>query len=224
MQEWDDYWAGNIKFHNVAFDHIATLYRKYIIKPYLKKYMHQYFPGKVLLLHAGCGGGQVEDGIENTNTIIGMDISKNAILRYKENHPNPNLIQGNITALGLKTESIDGIYNLGVMEHFSETEIHTILLEFKRILKLDGTVILFWPPKYGSTVIALKGIHYVYNNILHKNIRLHPLEPSLVRSQNQVKQLINDVGFKIISYDFSIKDFFTQTVIVIKKTNHPQNS
>jgi ubiquinone/menaquinone biosynthesis C-methylase UbiE len=218
MQEWDTYWSGNIKFHNVAFDHIATLYRKYIIKPYLKKYINSYFPGNATLLHAGCGGGQVEDKTTSNNTVIGMDISKNAISLYEKYHINPNLIHGDIMAIGLKNESVDGIYNLGVMEHFSEPEIQLIMHEFKRILKPDGTIILFWPPKYGSTVITLKCIHFIYNNILHKNIQLHPLEPSLVRSQKQVESIIKKSGLNIISYHFSITDLFTQTVIIIKKT------
>jgi len=122
MKEWDEYWAKAPKTHNRVYDRIAVFYRKYIIKPYLKRYFSRYFPGKQAIHHAGCGSGQVEEGIIDADSVIGFDISGNALSLYKKNHPGSNLILGDIMATAFREESLDGIYNLGVMEHFSEEE------------------------------------------------------------------------------------------------------
>ena len=174
MQEWDTYWAKDQKAYNTIYDSVAVFYRKYIIKPYLGRYFKKYFTSDSTILHAGCGGGQVEEGFDASFTIIGMDISHNALSLYRRCHDRSNLILGDITTIGIKDETIDGIYNLGVMEHFSEDEIHTIFREFHRIIKKNGVIVVFWPPKFGLTVIALRFGHFFLNSILQKNVQLHP--------------------------------------------------
>lgn len=217
MTEWDDYWNKKHELHNKVYDKIAVQYRKYIIKPYLKKYITIHFKKDSVLLHAGCGGGQVEDDINNTYTIIGMDMSQSALKLYKLNHNNPNLICCDIGKTGLKTESIDGIYNLGVMEHSTKEEIHTILLEFNRILKPDGTAILFVPPEYGSTVIFFKIVHYILNDILKKNIYFQPPEINRVQSRKWTEDIIKNTGFWLSEFNFESDDLYTHVAIVLKK-------
>jgi SAM-dependent methyltransferase len=219
MSEWDEYWAKAPKTHNRVYDRIAVFYRKHIIRPYLKRYFSRYFPGKQVILHAGCGSGQVEEGIIDPGSVIGLDISPNALSLYRISHPASDLMLGDIMATGFRDESFDGIYNLGVMEHFSEEEIHRILIEFRRILKKEGTIILFWPPRYGATVIFLSGVHFFYNSVLGKNVRLHPPEPSLVRSGRYAEDLANKAGFRMSTYDFGIGDLFTYAVVVLKKAD-----
>jgi SAM-dependent methyltransferase len=217
MSEWDEYWAKAPKTHNRIYDRIAVFYRKYIIRPYLSRFFSRYFSGKPAILHAGCGGGQVEEGIIGTCSVIGLDISGNALALYKKNHPASDVILGDIMATGFRDESFDGIYNLGVMEHFSEDEIHRILSEFRRVLKKEGVIILFWPPEYGATVMFLKGVHFLFNTVLGKNIRLHPPEPSLIRSRSHTETLVNKAGFRMRSYDFGAGDLFTYAVVVLEK-------
>jgi SAM-dependent methyltransferase len=217
MNEWDDYWAKSPETHNRVYDRIAVFYRKYIIRPYLKRFLSHYFEKKPALLHAGCGGGQVEEGVIDPDAVTALDISANALSLYKENHPGSGLVRGDIMATGFRAGSFDGIYNLGVMEHFSEEEINRILSEFYRVLKQEGVVILFWPPRYGATVIFLGAVHFLYNSVLGKNVRLHPPEPSLIRSRSHVETLVNRAGFRMRSYDFGTGDLFTYAVIVLEK-------
>ncbi|MDO9036406.1 MAG: class I SAM-dependent methyltransferase [Methanoregula sp.] len=219
MQEWDGYWAKDQQAHNRIYDKIAVFYRRYIIKPYLKKYFSKYFLKKLIILHAGCGGGQVEEGIIDSQSVIGLDISVNALTLYRKNHCDSPLILGDISKISIRNESLDGIYNLGVMEHFSEEQINHIFLEFHRILKKNGKIILFWPPRYGTTVIFLKCVHYFFNSLLGKKIQLHPLEPSLIRSKKQVEKIVQLAGFKLKEYNFSLADFYTYAVIVLEKAD-----
>jgi len=217
MNEWNTYWDEKSKLHNQLYDQIAIQYRKYIIKPYLKKYIHNHFCDGAILLHAGCGGGQVEDDINDKFIIIGIDKSSSALKLYKLNHDNPNLIHGDILTIGIKNESVDGIYNLGVMEHSTKKEIHTILLEFNRILKPNGTVILFVPPEYGSTVIFFKILHYIVNTILKQNISFQPPEINRVQSRKWTENIIKNTGFIITEFNFELDDLFTHVAIVLKK-------
>lgn len=218
MDDWDNYWTKKQKIHMDAYDCIAIYYRKFIIKPYLKKYITKYFDKNSKILHAGCGSGQVEEEIEGaTFPVIGMDISPNALEVYRRYHTDPNLILGDILAIAIKGESLDGIYNLGVMEHFSENEMHTILLEYHRILKPDGVAVLFIPPEYGSTVFFFKIVHYVLNSVLKRNIYFQPPEPSRVKSKRWIAWIIQSAGFELIETGFAPNDFFTYMVVVIKK-------
>jgi len=219
MQEWDTYWAKDQKSYNTIYDSIAVFYRKYIIKPYLGRYFNKYFTRDSVILHAGCGGGQVEEGFNESFAIIGMDISCNALLLYRRYHDRSSLILGDITTIGIKNETLDGIYNLGVMEHFSEDEIHTIFREFHRTLKKNGVVVVFWPPKFGLTVIALRFGHFFLNSVLRKNVQLHPPEPSLIRSRAQVTRIVKDAGFNLKEMNFSPADAYTYMVIVMEKMN-----
>lgn len=217
MQEWDKYWAKDQRVHNYIYDCVAVFYRKHIIRPCLKRYFDTYFTTHSVILHAGCGGGQVEEEFEMSTTITGMDISRNALTLYSRYHRGASLILGDITSIGIKDESLDGIYNLGVMEHFSEDEIHTILQEFHRILKKEGVIVLFWPPTFGLTVIVLKIGHFFLNSVLRKNVQLHPPEPGLIKSRAHVEQIVKKAGFGLKEINFSLADAYTYMVVVMEK-------
>jgi ubiquinone/menaquinone biosynthesis C-methylase UbiE len=219
MIEWDYYWTRKQTSLHSLYDRIAVFYRQNIIKPHLERFICKYMRPGGIILHAGCGGGQVEEEITDSFTIIGMDISFNAIALYKKIHTEPNLIAGDILSIGIKEGSLDGIYNLGVMEHFSEDEIDRILREFHRIVKKDGVIILFWPPEYGSTVIFFKGVHFFLNSVLRRNIFFQPPEPSRIQSKKWVEEKVTKAGFSLEEISFRFEDFFTNMVVVIRKTN-----
>jgi hypothetical protein len=90
-------------------------------------------------------------------------------------------------------------------------------LEFHRVLKKKGIVILFWPPKYGLTVIILRGVHFFLNSVLDENIHLHPPEPSLIKSKKEIERLAEKAGFGVREINFGIADLFTYIVIVMEK-------
>ena len=76
---------------------------------------------------------------------------------------------------------------------------------------------LFWPPVYGLSVIALRIIHFVLNQVLRRNIRLHPPEPGKMRSRRQIQKLLDESGFDLNSLSFGIRDAFTHAVVVAAK-------
>jgi SAM-dependent methyltransferase len=58
-------------------------------------------------------------------------------------HPD---IEGTLTDMDdVATESVDAIYSAHNIEHVFPHEVHTVLLEFHRVLKQDGIVVLTCP-------------------------------------------------------------------------------
>jgi SAM-dependent methyltransferase len=108
------------------------------------------------------------------------------------------------------------------MEHFEEDQLRQILAEFNRTLKPGGRLVLFWPPVYGLSVIALRIIHFVLNRVMRRNVQLHPPEPSKVRSRRQIQKLLGESDFDLETFSFGIRDAFTYAVIVAAKRPTPK--
>ena len=217
-QDWDIYWAEKDKTGSAVYDFLAGIYRRLIVKNILNHFIKKHFSQGISVLHAGCGSGQVDVDISKHINITALDISKNALHIYKKVHgKNAKTIQGNIFNLPFQDASFDGVYNLGVLEHFTQDEIQKILLEFKRVLKSNGRIIVLWPPTFGFTVFILDTAHFVLNKIFRMKIKLHPDEITRVKSRRHAVDTFERAGFTVIEYYFGLRDIFTQAVIVANK-------
>ncbi len=122
-------------------------------------------------------------------------------------------VKADLFETGFRNASFDGLYNLGVMEHFVSSEIDDFLSEFHRIVKPRGRIVLFWPPEFGLSVMVLQCIHFVLNDLLGRDIHLHPPEPSRVKSRRQIRELLRKNGFELERFDFGVGDLYTHAVI-----------
>jgi dolichol-phosphate mannosyltransferase len=218
-QGWDSYWANkDNKPVYLAYDLAAAFYRKFIIRPSLNRMLRKYFSVQANVLHAGCGSGQVDTDVGAVLRITALDISPIALGIYRKANPHhESLMHGSIFAISVPSGTFDGIYNLGVMEHFTEDEILRIMSEFRRVLKPGGRVVLFWPPEFGLSVFALKVIHFVLNNLMKKEVSLHPPEISRLQSRSQAVDFLRRSGFSLKDYVFGPRDAFTYVVLVGEK-------
>lgn len=215
-QGWDGYWANkDNKPVYLAYDLAAAFYRKFIIRPSLNRMLRKYFSVQANVLHAGCGSGQVDRDVGAVLRITALDISPIALGIYRKANPrHESLVHGSIFSIPVQDGTFDGVYNLGVMEHFTEDEILQIMSEFRRVLKPRGRVVLFWPPEFGLSVFALKVIHFVLNDLMKKEVSLHPPEISRLQSRNQAVDLLRRSGFALKDYVFGPRDAFTYVVLV----------
>lgn len=217
-KEWDKYWTKKKTSSQAIYRLVASFYRKFLIKNSLNFFLQKEFKKQAMLLHAGSGSGQVDEDVKKSFDITALDISTEALKLYKfYNGFSSKTLKASIFEIPVKDKTYDGIYNLGVHEHFSGSENEKILKEFRRVLKDDGKIVLFWPPKFSLSVNFLNTTHFILNDILKRKIRLHPEEISLIQSKKQVESLLKDSGFKLINYYFGPKDLFTQCVVVAKK-------
>ncbi len=219
VEAWDDYWLKPKSPAAHIYGRIASFYRNYLIKRNLNCLVGEHFAPGSSVLHAGCGGGEVDTDIPGELSVIALDLSAPALRIYDRIHNGSSrLVRGTVFALPLADESVNGIYHLGVMEHFTEEEVHQILTEFRRVLKPDGRMIVFWPPQFGLSVRALKVVHFVLNNVLRRNVRLHPDEITLLKSKSHAEAMLGEAGFALEDYYFGFRDFFTYCMLVAVKT------
>lgn len=215
---WDQYWTQKGDAKGKVYDTIAEFYRKFIIKPSLTYFINKHFAPGAKVLHAGCGSGQVDLDIAKRISITAMDISEPALEFYRKTHGEGcRTILGSVFDIPLEGNMLDGVYNLGVMEHFTEEEIQRALLEFKRVLRHKGKVVLFWPHEMGISVTFLKSVHFLLNDVFKKNIKLHPDEISRLRSRRHAQGIIERAGLEFVEYSFGPRDCFTQAVVVAQK-------
>lgn len=218
QQEWDTYWNKDRKSENILYDLIAVFYRVCIIRRILNHFTRKHFVKGSNVLHAGCGSGQVDAGVAQWVKLSAMDISAKALEIYHKTNPSvEEIIHGDIFNTLCPGASFDGIYNLGVMEHFTPDEIDAILKEFNRVVKPGGKMVILVPPEYGLSVMFLKGVHFILNDVLKKNVQLHPAEISRPKSKAHARKIYEQHGLKMVDYYFGLMDLFTYAVIVLEK-------
>jgi dolichol-phosphate mannosyltransferase len=212
--DWDAYWAKKQSAGALAYDVIAAVYRKLFIRSNLYRTLTKNFKQGATLLHAGCGSGQADVDLHEHFKVTAVDISLEALSLYGRNNPKAQRIeQADLFRLPFESGSFDGVYNLGVMEHFDEAEIQALLREFRRVLKSGGKTVLFWPHARATSVYVIRIIHFLFD-MLGKNDRLHPDEITLVTSKDHAGDVLSEAGLKLIQYRFSWLDLFVQAVVV----------
>ncbi len=214
IREWDEYWL-NSQEKKRLYEIIAEFYRRFILKRILNYFIRTSFKKNSNLLHAGCGSGRVDEGVLSMMSVTALDISHKALKIYKKiNKNNAKILEGSVLEIPSTDSQFNGVYNFGVLEHFTFAEINTILAEFKRILKPSGKLLIFWPPRFGLSVIVLKATHIFLNSVLRMDIKLHPDEPNLIKSKKQAISIIIKAGFEVKKYYFGTRDLFTHVVIL----------
>jgi SAM-dependent methyltransferase len=219
-QVWDAYWDGQrTRLWGRVYDAMAAFYRRWIIRPSLNRFVRRHFRPGALVLHAGCGSGQVDADIRRTVSIIGLDISPNALRLYRRvSRDHCRAVRGDILRIPLRDGAMDGVYNLGVMEHFDEGAIRRILREFRRVLKPDGRVLVFWPPEFGLSVLFFKGLGWLFRTVLRRQgTKFHPDEITRVRSRRHVTHIFETEGFHVLDYSFGPRDLLTYAVVAAER-------
>ncbi|MBF0296025.1 MAG: glycosyltransferase [Magnetococcales bacterium] len=221
---WDGYWTQRSHQGKWLYDLIAAFYRRWIIRPAVNRFLGAAFAPGDRILHAGCGGGTVDIDMARVMRIDALDISTRALTEYARCHAgNHELMHGSIDAIPAPDNHYDGLFNLGVMEHFPEERIVPILREFHRVLKPGKRIVLFWPPAYGASVIFLKWVHRLLHGLFRSEIQLHPPELTHIRSREQTARWLEQSGFRLREFAFGAGDLFTYQVIVAEKGAHMGN-
>lgn len=217
FQEWELYWDSSNKTR-IVYNLIASFYRNFLIKPNLEYFIKKHFVNREAILHAGCGGGEVDTKIVRMFNVTALDFSPKALAQYRLiNGRGAKTILADIRQLPFAKEVFSGVYNLGVMEHFGYSEVHQILKEFHRVLKTKGKIVLFWPPEFGLSVLFFKVLTKLFRALGIKKVKFHPTEVSRLKSKLEAGVYLKKAGFTLVDYSFGIRDFFTYSVVVGEK-------
>ncbi len=201
---WDRHWSTK-NMQQKFFGRVATFYRKNLISKLVSCYNNKYFPQHGLFLEAGSGTAESSMGVlKDKRIFIACDISRYPLLRIANDIMDVKL-QADIFKLPFAGNTLNGIYNIGVMEHFPLKDNITLLKEFKRVLKPGGIIILYWPWKY------------CWVELVSKIKPLFPESPSMFGDFDFIS-LIKTIGdLKVMAISQSLKDLFIHKIIILKK-------
>jgi dolichol-phosphate mannosyltransferase len=213
--EWDSYWKRKPAGIGLFYELAAAVYRRAVIRPNLERALRREFPGGARLLHAGCGSGQVDERLHGEFQIAAVDISPEALKVYSRNNPDARRIDhADIFALPYADGAFDGVYNLGVVEHFPREGIIGMLREFRRTLKPGGKVVIFWPHRRAPSVMFLGALHFCMRRIFKSRTQLHPPEVSLLADKSYACSVLEEAGFDCAGYQYGFRDGYIQAVVV----------
>lgn len=213
-KKWNEHWE---KTNESFFGKILSVFRKLVLAHAVRHYHDKFFPEKGIFLETGCGTSQTSIKInKRKRKYVAIDISEEALKEAKKIGLFDNFLKADIRNLPYKDESIDGVWNLGVMEHFSRKEIQKILKETKRVLKKGSVAVLFWPYRYAPYQILLKSISFI-GSLFGKKIVFFPNEPNQLKSKKQAKEAVLKAGFSECKVYYNIRDLFSHMVVVCRK-------
>lgn len=212
---WDAYWATDARGSHRIYAFLASVYRRVFICTRLAWWLKRTFPADARLLHAGCGSGEVDALVGRHFRITGLDISPAALDRYRRSNPHAEgTVHADLMNLRDVPGGYDGVYSLGVLEHFTPGEIRVILDNMRLVLRPGGRMIAFWPLASAPSVKVLGLWHRLLNKRGRQAVQLHPPEVTLIQSRSQVEQIIRSAGWQLVSYSISPADLLIQAVVV----------
>jgi len=185
--------------------------------------LRSHFAPNTRLLHAGCGVGEIDLLLGENWELHSLDYSSDALrahrANFRQNQRSDLGVQGDIFALPFPANSFDGVFNLGVMEHFTDEEIVASLREIHRVLRVEGAVVLYWPPKWGLSVLVLRLLQKYTNLRTNQELNLYPPEINLIGSKTKCRDWLRRAGFQLEHFSFGWRDVFVHQVIVARPIN-----
>lgn len=215
-QAWERHWSS--RGAGSAFKKLTTVVRKWILSRAVQSYTDRFFPAGGTFLECGCGTGQSSMRVSrNGRRLIAADLSLEALRVARKLAVYAGQLQADLCRLPLANDSVAGIWNLGVMEHFGSEEADAVLREFRRVLRPGHSAVLFWPPDFGSSRIALAPIEWFLTRRRGRPFRFFPSEPGRLRSRREARERMIGAGFEPVAEEFGPRDAFIHVVVVGRK-------
>ena len=214
---WDEHWEKLLEKPNV-FGYILSIVRYSVLSNYLRYLTNKHFHKKGIYLEAGAGTSQSSFGLSKfCRHYIALDYSIVALDAARKIKVIDTFIAGDIYSLPFADNSLNGIWNIGVMEHFKESDLIKIYNEFARVLKKGGRLIVLIPPVYASHIILLFPIEMVISKLKGKKFSFFPEELSRLKGRNHIVSLLDKTDLSLVDIEFSWKNLFFFCAVVAEK-------
>jgi SAM-dependent methyltransferase len=216
--DWTKHWSESNQ--TSASQRFFSFYRKAVFARAVAYFIERYLPAEGLLVEAGSGTSETSMLIDKrggARTLVALDLIRPVLERC---HPVMDVKAcGDIFALPFQSGSVDGIWNVGVMEHFTHDQIDAILREFRRVLKPECRVVLLWPAKFSIPQRILRVLEWFINLRRSRDdkFRFHPDEISQLRSVRQGKEVLTRNGFRPVAIDIGLRTLMAFETIVGEK-------
>ncbi|WP_136621053.1 MULTISPECIES: class I SAM-dependent methyltransferase [Mesorhizobium] len=127
---WDSHWAEGI-----------------VLRPdrFVVETTKQYLTGPAKVLDAGCGLANTVYGLHQAGfSAHGIDFAQKTVGMVNRAAPHLQVTVGDVRATGFADEFFDGVWSLGVIEHFFDG-YDEIVLEMRRIIRSGGIAFVTVP-------------------------------------------------------------------------------
>jgi ubiquinone/menaquinone biosynthesis C-methylase UbiE len=151
--------------------------------------------GTLQILDAGCGTGGFFLMLRTAGTVYNMDIASEA-LSYCAKRGITRLIQGSVARLPFKNSSFDMVHSMDVLYHSKVEDDAAAIMEFFRVLKPDGILLINLP-----SFESLRGPH---DAAIHLSRRY---------TKQKIRSKLIEAGFQIRKITY--RNFFLSPLIAI---------
>jgi SAM-dependent methyltransferase len=206
LQDWSQHW--DIEMQNSFSQKFFSIYRKTVFSRTVAYFFNRYFPKTGVFAEAGSGTSETSIYINKNHgerVLVAVDI---VLPVLEKNHiVMDTRIGGDIFKMPFHNESLDGVWNVGVMEHFSHPQIDQILQEFYRVLKPGAPILLLWPASYSIPQRILRLLEKIINTRSkdEPNFRFHPPEISQLISTSQGQNVLIRNHYEIAAVDSGMR-------------------
>ena len=216
--QWMEHWSpANQRLVSQRF---FSFYRQAVFARAVAYFVDRYLPREGVLVEAGCGTAETSTRInkaDGSRTLVALDLIPGVLERC---HPVMDVrVCGDIFVLPFQNDSIDGLWNVGVMEHFTHDQIDAILREFRRVLKPRSRIVLLWPATFSIPQRILRVLEWFINLRRGGNrFRFHPDEISQLRSVAQGRHVLLRNGLRPVAIDVGLRTLMAFETLVGEKS------
>lgn len=220
LQDWTDHWAADRQ--DSLSQRFFSWYRKAVFARTVSYFIERFFPPSGVFLEAGSGTSETSQRIDKRDgarTLVACDIVLPVLARC---HPVMDVALGaDIFRLPFADASVDGIWNVGVMEHFTAAQIDAILGELHRVLRPDAPLLLLWPARDSIPQKLLRVVEVAINARRRQGprFRFHPDEISQLRSSAEARDILGRNGFEVIHIDPGPRSLMAFKTIVAHRSS-----
>jgi SAM-dependent methyltransferase len=214
LSAWTEHWSTAKQLS--ATQRFFSAYRKTVFAPAVAHYVDRYLPGEGVLVEAGCGTAETSIYIDKrggSRVLVAVDLVVPVLARCA-----PIMdarVAGDAFGLPFRSGTVDAIWNVGVMEHFTQPAIDAMLREFHRVLKPGGRLLLFWPGVTSAPQRVLRVVQFIVRlRPSCATFRFHPDEISQLRSLGEGRSTLERNGFTALRTDHGVRTLLAFKVLV----------
>lgn len=222
LQDWTEHWSAERQ--DSASQRFFSWYRSAVFARTVAYFIDRFFPPAGIFLEAGSGTSETSQRIDKrggARTLVACDIVLPVLERC---HPIMDVALGaDVFQLPFADASVDGAWNVGVMEHFTSQQIDQILGELRRVLRPGAPLLLLWPARDSVPQKLLRVAEWGINlRRRGPTFRFHPDEISQLRSSGEGRAILGRNGFDVLHIDPGFRSGMAfKTLVARRRTTEP---
>jgi SAM-dependent methyltransferase len=217
FQDWKDHWA-NENQHSFS-QRFFSVYRRVVFARTVEWHVNRFFPERGVFVEAGSGTSETSERIDKrggSRRLVAVDLVLDVVA-----HAHANMdarIAADCFHLPFADATIDGLWNVGVMEHFTHDLIDQMMREFHRVLKPGAPIVLLWPATDSLPQKGLRFVEFIVNNTSRRGaeapLRFHPPEISKLTSSEEGRRVLRRNGFEPVFVDWGLRSLMAFKTVV----------